>query len=70
MDLNFEIFMVVLLAFAILVVGNFLRDKECNYLEGALLIVSAVNPGPSRLFSFLPSSSFFHMLFVCFWIRC
>lgn len=41
MDLNFEIFMVALLLISIIVVGNFLRDKECNYLEGALLVVSS-----------------------------
>ncbi|KAM7215868.1 hypothetical protein V8F06_008724 [Rhypophila decipiens] len=41
MDLNFEIFMVVLLVLSILVVGNFLRDGESNWLEGALLVVSA-----------------------------
>lgn len=40
MDLNFEIFMVVLLVLSILVVGNFLRDGESNYLEGVLLVVS------------------------------
>jgi len=40
MDLNFEIFMIVLLVLAIVVVGNFLRDGESNYLEGALLVVS------------------------------
>ena len=39
MDLNFEIFMIVLLVLAIVVVGNFLRDGESNYLEGALLVV-------------------------------
>jgi Ca2+:H+ antiporter len=39
MDLNFEIFMIVLLVLSILVVGNFLRDGESNYLEGALLVV-------------------------------
>ena len=39
MDLNFEIFMIALLVLSILVVGNFLRDKESNYLEGALLVV-------------------------------
>ncbi|KAF2840092.1 hypothetical protein M501DRAFT_952066 [Patellaria atrata CBS 101060] len=39
MDLNFEIFMVALLVLSILVVGNFLRDQECNYLEGALLVI-------------------------------
>jgi Ca2+:H+ antiporter len=54
MDLNFEIFMVVLLVLAILVVGNFLRDKESNYLEGALLVVSLVThpqPQPSQSYS-------------------
>ncbi|EXJ78105.1 Ca2+:H+ antiporter [Capronia epimyces CBS 606.96] len=39
MDLNFEIFMVVLLIVAILVVGNFLRDGASNYLEGGLLVI-------------------------------
>ncbi len=39
MDLNFEIFMITLLVLSILVVGNFLRDKESNYLEGALLVI-------------------------------
>ena len=40
MDLNFEIFMIALLLLSILVVGNFLRDQESNWLEGALLVVS------------------------------
>ncbi|KAJ9615297.1 hypothetical protein H2200_001372 [Cladophialophora chaetospira] len=39
MDLNFEIFMVVLLILSILVVGNFLRDGASNYLEGGLLVL-------------------------------
>lgn len=39
MDLNFEIFMIVLLVLSIVVVGNFLRDGESNYLEGSLLVV-------------------------------
>ncbi|KAH7119912.1 vacuolar calcium ion transporter-like protein /H(+) exchanger [Dendryphion nanum] len=39
MDLNFEIFMVVLLVLSIVVVGNFLRDGESNYLEGVLLVI-------------------------------
>ncbi|KAF2729160.1 hypothetical protein EJ04DRAFT_77406 [Polyplosphaeria fusca] len=39
MDLNFEIFMIVLLVLSIFVVGNFLRDGESNYLEGALLLI-------------------------------
>lgn len=46
MDLNFEIFMVVLLVLSILVVGNFLRDGSSNYLEGGLLVVCV--PGHSR----------------------
>lgn len=39
MDLNFEIFMIVLLVLSIMVVGSFLRDGESNWLEGALLVV-------------------------------
>lgn len=39
MDLNFEIFMIVLLVLAILVVGNFLRDGKSNYLEGGLCVL-------------------------------
>lgn len=39
MDLNFEIFMIVLLVLSIVVVGNFLRDGESNALEGGLLVV-------------------------------
>lgn len=45
MDLNFEIFMIVLLVLSILVVGNFLRDGESNWLEGALLVVSPLQGG-------------------------
>ncbi|KAG7007454.1 vacuolar calcium ion transporter [Physcia stellaris] len=39
MDLNFEIFMIVLVVLGIIVVGNFLRDGESNWLEGALLVI-------------------------------
>ncbi|KAK5401659.1 hypothetical protein LTR06_011023 [Exophiala xenobiotica] len=39
MDLNFPIFMSVLLILSILVVGNFLRDGKSDYLEGALLVI-------------------------------
>jgi Ca2+:H+ antiporter len=39
MDLNFEIFQIVLLLLSIIVVGNFLRDKKSNYLEGGLLVL-------------------------------
>jgi hypothetical protein len=52
MDLNFEIFMIVLLVLSIVVVGNFLRDGESNYLEGALLVVSSPKI-PSALIEFL-----------------
>ncbi|KAF3910574.1 hypothetical protein ABW21_db0202549 [Orbilia brochopaga] len=38
-DLNFEIFMIALLVLSILVTGEFLRDNECNYLEGCLLVI-------------------------------
>lgn len=44
MDLNFEIFMVALLVLSVLVVGNFLRDGESNWLEGALLVVCLLHP--------------------------
>lgn len=39
MDLNFEIFMIVLLVMSILVVGNFLRDGKSNYMEGGLCVL-------------------------------
>jgi len=39
MDLNFEVFNIVLLIMAIIVVGNFLRDQKSNYLEGSLCIL-------------------------------
>ena len=39
MDLNFEVFNIVVLIMAIIVVGNFLRDLKSNYLEGALCIL-------------------------------
>jgi Ca2+:H+ antiporter len=45
LDLNFEIFMIGLLVLSILVVGNFLRDGESNWLEGALLVVRKPNVG-------------------------
>lgn len=39
MDLNFEVFNIVVLILAIIVVGNFLRDLKSNYLEGCLCIL-------------------------------
>ncbi|KAG0650385.1 Ca(2+) H(+) exchanger 2 [Hyphodiscus hymeniophilus] len=39
MNLNFDLFNIVVLILAILVVGNFLRDQKSNYLEGALCVI-------------------------------
>ncbi|KAI4147912.1 MAG: hypothetical protein LQ340_005318 [Diploschistes diacapsis] len=39
MDLSFSSFQVILLILSILVVGNFIRDRESNYLEGSLCIL-------------------------------
>lgn len=39
MDLHFELFNIIVLILAILVVGNFLKDQKSNYLEGALCLV-------------------------------
>ena len=39
MDLNFSVFQAILLILSILVVNNFLRDGESNYLEGALCVL-------------------------------
>lgn len=39
MDLRFELFNIVVLILAILVVGNFLRDQKSNYLEGSLCLI-------------------------------
>lgn len=38
-DLNFEIFMIVLVVLSILTVGQFLRDLSSNFLEGMLLVL-------------------------------
>jgi len=39
LDLNFEIYQVVVLVFAVLIIGNFIKDNKSNYLEGALLVI-------------------------------
>lgn len=39
MDLNFDIFDIVMLILAIITVGNFLRDQKSDYLEGFLCII-------------------------------
>ncbi|RFU35695.1 hypothetical protein B7463_g728, partial [Scytalidium lignicola] len=43
MDLNFELFNIVILILSIVVVGNFLKDQKSNYLEGALCVIVYVN---------------------------
>ena len=43
MDLNFDLFNIIVLILAILVVGNFLRDQKSNYLEGALCVIVYIN---------------------------
>jgi Ca2+:H+ antiporter len=39
MNLQFDVFNIIVLILAILVVGNFLRDQKSNYLEGALCLI-------------------------------
>lgn len=48
-DLNFEVFNIVVLIMAIIVVGNFLRDLKSNYLEGALCILVYLNIAVRRV---------------------
>jgi Ca2+:H+ antiporter len=43
MDLNFDLFNIIVLIMAILVVGNFLRDQKSNYLEGSLCVIVYIN---------------------------
>ena len=50
MDLNFDLFNIVVLILAILVVGNFLRDQQSNYLEGALCIIVYINIATATFF--------------------
>ncbi|KAG0138836.1 Sodium/calcium exchanger protein-domain-containing protein [Tuber indicum] len=38
-NLNFEVFMVIALVFSVLIVGNFIKDRKSNYLEGALCVI-------------------------------
>ncbi|ELR07515.1 hypothetical protein VC83_02102 [Pseudogymnoascus destructans] len=39
LDLNFDLFTIVVVILSIIVVGNFLKDLKSNYLEGALLVI-------------------------------
>ena len=50
MDLNFEIFNVIVLILAIIVVGGFLRDHKSNYLEGAMCILIYILIGMFSVF--------------------
>ncbi|KAI0152257.1 hypothetical protein F4776DRAFT_600834 [Hypoxylon sp. NC0597] len=43
MDLNFELFDIVMLILAIITVGNMLRDQKSDYLEGFLCIIVYVS---------------------------
>ena len=48
MDLNFEVFNIVVLIMTIIVVGSFLRDQKSNYMEGSLCILIYVIIGTLR----------------------
>jgi Ca2+:H+ antiporter len=50
MDLNFDLFNIIVLILAILVVGNFLRDSKSNYLEGSLCVIAYVNIAVAAFF--------------------
>lgn len=39
LDLEFELFNMIVLVLSILVVGSFTRDQKCNYLEGSLCLI-------------------------------
>ncbi len=60
MDLNFEVFNIVVLIMTIIVVGSFLRDQKSNYMEGSLCILIYVIIGGLREIFFF-SFSFFPM---------
>lgn len=56
MDLNFEVFNIIVLILAIIVVGNFLRDQKSNYLEGSLCILTYIIIGKTPTYQSWPSS--------------
>lgn len=39
LNLDFDLFPIVVVILSIIVVGNFLKDRKSNYLEGALLVI-------------------------------
>ncbi len=50
MDLNFDLFNIIVLILGILVVGNFLRDSKSNYLEGSLCVIVYINIAVAAFF--------------------
>lgn len=42
LSLNFDLFTIIVVILSIIVVGNFLRDKKSNYLEGALSVIAYI----------------------------
>lgn len=51
MDLNFEVFNIVVLIMTIIVVGSFLRDQKSNYMEGSLcILIYVIIGGPQDSF--------------------
>jgi Ca2+:H+ antiporter len=42
LNLNFDLFTIVVVILSIIVVGNFLKDRKSNYLEGALCVIAYV----------------------------
>lgn len=39
LNLNFDLFSIIIVILSIIVVGNFLKDKKSDYLEGALCVI-------------------------------
>jgi Ca2+:H+ antiporter len=56
MDLDFELFNLVMMILAILTVGRFLQDKKSNYLEGFLLVTLYVAVAVSAYYQPNPES--------------
>lgn len=67
LDLNFEIFMIGLLVLSILVVGNFLRDGESNWLEGALLVVCKLRQRIHRPHAYEPYQIVYVIIAIACW---
>lgn len=50
MDLDFEVFNLVMLILSILTVGKFLQDQKSNYLEGTLLVILYISIAASAYY--------------------